>query len=117
MVNSEQNVQYIERRTARYKNLLMILVMTVVAAVMTLVIIFYSNEIQTSLTGSSVSETEKEIVPLAATGNIDDAVNALLQEIDDEQPLLDEAKNDKSLLLSDGQQISDFSQSVNENEF
>ena len=60
---------------------------------------------------------EKEITPPPATGNVDDAANAMLQELSDEGTLLSEEESDTELIISDSQEISDFGQSVNENEF
>lgn len=60
---------------------------------------------------------EGETVFPEATGEVDDLVNALLQEIEDEQLLIGSVRGDKNLIFSDSQEVSDFSQSANENEF
>lgn len=60
---------------------------------------------------------EGETVFPEATGEVDDLVNALLQEIEDEQLLIGSLEGDKDLIFSDSQEVSDFSQSANENEF
>lgn len=52
-----------------------------------------------------------------ATGNVDDAVNALLQEADAEEAAVGNASDDKASITSDDQTNSDFSQSANENDF
>ena len=59
---------------------------------------------------------EEEIVPPPATGDVNDAAAAILQELPDEDALLSEEENDASFVTSDSQEISDFGQSVNENE-
>lgn len=63
-----------------------------------------------------VIEGPTEITPPPATGNVDDLVDALLKEIADIGPLLTEEDSDAVLINADSQEISDFGQSVNENE-
>jgi len=58
-----------------------------------------------------------EIKPPAATGNVDDLVNATLSEISDEELLIKEEENDASLISLDSQEISDFGQTINESDF
>ena len=57
-----------------------------------------------------------EVVPPPATGNIDDVVDALMKELSDEDSLLKEEDDDAVLAISDSQEISDFGQSIDENE-
>ncbi|MBZ1348751.1 MAG: hypothetical protein KY053_00725 [Candidatus Liptonbacteria bacterium] len=52
-----------------------------------------------------------------ATGNINDAINAILTGVSDDQALFDDAVKDTELIVADSQAISDFGQSYNENEF
>lgn len=52
-----------------------------------------------------------------ATGNIDDAINAILAGASDDQALFADAEKDAELIAADSQAISDFGQSYNENEF
>jgi hypothetical protein len=52
-----------------------------------------------------------------ATGNVDDAVNAILAAVSDDQALFADAEKDAALVGADSQAISDFGQSYNENEF
>jgi len=52
-----------------------------------------------------------------ATGNVDDAVNAILAGISDDQALFADGEKDIALVAADSQAISDFGQSYNENEF
>lgn len=59
----------------------------------------------------------EEITPAVATGNVDDAVNALLSEITDEQLSLGGEVDEKTLLFSDNLEAGAFSQSADENEF
>lgn len=56
-----------------------------------------------------------EIKP--ATGNIDDAINALLLESSYDLTDFSGETRDSSLLSSDNQEISDFTQIYDENEF
>ena len=56
------------------------------------------------------------IITPVATGNVNDLVEALKREISDEQFLLNEEEADVDLILSDSKEISDFDQSINENE-
>lgn len=52
-----------------------------------------------------------------ATGNIDDAVNAIIAGVSDDQALFADAEEDAALVGADSQALSDFGQSYNENEF
>jgi len=51
------------------------------------------------------------------TGNIDDAVNSFLQAADEEQAILGTGEEEKTLINSDNQDISGFSQSADQYEF
>ena len=51
-----------------------------------------------------------------ATGDVDDAINAILKEVIDEQALFADEEKDTILLGADSQAVSDFGQSFNENE-
>ncbi|OGZ17319.1 MAG: hypothetical protein A2Z78_00710 [Candidatus Nealsonbacteria bacterium RBG_13_36_15] len=59
----------------------------------------------------------KEITPPPATGNVDDLTDALIKEVADTEPILTEEDSDAAIINNDSQEISDFGQSVNENEF
>jgi len=59
---------------------------------------------------------KKNINPPAATGDIDDAVDAFLKETVDIGNTVLGGKDDASLLDEDSQEINGFSQSYNENE-
>jgi len=61
--------------------------------------------------------TIPEVVLPVATGNIDDTVNALLQDSSSETGILQEEMADADIIADDSQAISDFGQSYNENEF
>ncbi|PJE69457.1 MAG: hypothetical protein COU98_01965 [Candidatus Staskawiczbacteria bacterium CG10_big_fil_rev_8_21_14_0_10_38_10] len=52
-----------------------------------------------------------------ATGNIDDAANAMLGELTDVETTLSDVDGDVFIVVDDGKEISDFGQSYNENEF
>lgn len=62
----------------------------------------------------------KQELPVAvtkpATGNVDEAVDAILAGVSDDQALFADAEKDAELLAADSQAISDFGQSYNENE-
>lgn len=58
----------------------------------------------------------QEIVSPQATGDIDDVVNALMKELLDEESLLTEEEIDTAFVTTDGQEIDDFGQSINEDE-
>jgi len=64
----------------------------------------------------SVVPPKKEIVPPPATGNVDDLVGALLNEITDEESVLKEEEGNASLITNDSQEIGNFSNSVQETE-
>jgi hypothetical protein len=66
--------------------------------------------------GEQVIE-EQIAVTIPATGNVDDAINALLQEASADQAMFSQEEGDISLLLADSQAIGDFGQSYNESEF
>lgn len=58
-----------------------------------------------------------EIAPPAATGNVDDSVDALLQDSALETLASEEENSDADLLSADAQVISDFGQSYETSEF
>lgn len=59
---------------------------------------------------------EEEITPPAATGNVDDLVDALIKEVSDEESVLRAADDEAAALIDDAQEISDFGQSAEDNE-
>jgi len=65
---------------------------------------------------SGIAEEKQAVLP-PATGNVEDAVDAVLAMIENEQSILDEDESDAALVMADSQAISDFGQSYNENEF
>lgn len=68
--------------------------------------------------GQQVEEQQQvAVIIVPATGNIDDAINALLQEAFADKAALSQEEGDASLLFADSQAISDFSQSYDESEF
>lgn len=72
---------------------------------------------ETPQTPVAISQELPVAVTKPATGNIDDAVNAILAGVSDDQTLFADAEKDADLLVADSQAISDFGQSYNENEF
>jgi hypothetical protein len=93
-------------------NLIIISVIILVAIVVGTLIYLFPNSIKDYF----ASRTQSTLVPPAPTGNVNDLVEALLREISDEQALLNEEEVDAELILSDSKEISDFGQSINENE-
>jgi len=69
----------------------------------------------------SIAVTAKEALPIVslapATGNVDDAINALLGELSDDELVFAAEQEDKTFLTLDSQEVSDFGQIYNENEF
>jgi len=69
----------------------------------------------------SIAVTAKEALPIVslapATGNVDDAINALLGELSDDELVFAAEQEDKTFLALDSQEVSDFGQIYNENEF
>ena len=55
---------------------------------------------------------EGEIIPPAATGNIDDLVDALEKEIQDELNVVYEGDEDGNLIISDTEEVNDFGRSA-----
>ena len=58
----------------------------------------------------------EEIAAPDETGNVGDLVDALLLEIADESLTIGNVEDDKDLIFSDGKEVADFIQSVDENE-
>lgn len=77
---------------------------------------FYLPQGQPLPSFAPIKPKVQEIVPPPATGNIDDAANAFLKELDDEQSLITEEESDALLITTDSQEISDFGQAINDNE-
>jgi hypothetical protein len=59
----------------------------------------------------------KVAVAEPATGNVDDAVNAILASVSDDEALFADAIKDGELIAADNQSINNFGQSYYENEF
>jgi hypothetical protein len=73
------------------------------------------NEEQKNL--QTTSDTESQINLPAATGDVDDAVDALFLASSNEASLLNDETNDAAYLTADSQAISDFGQSYDANSF
>jgi hypothetical protein len=89
-----------------------IIAIAIVILVIVVIIVYYQLGIKPSL----ITEQPAEIIPPPATGNIDDAINALIQDAANEQVIAAEEDADTSLIDLDSQEISNFGQSYNENE-
>lgn len=66
---------------------------------------------------ATTGEKISEVAPPVATGNVDDAISALLQESSLETTASEEENSDANLLSADAQAISDFGQSYDASEF
>lgn len=75
----------------------------------------YAGEETPSIAGQGEMPPVASVTP--ATGNIDDAADAILAEILDAQSAFAAEEGDKTLLASDSQEIGNFGQSYDENEF
>lgn len=75
----------------------------------------YQSAIKTSTTTIQMNENQEASLP-KATGNIDDTVDALIQDSVNEQAILGTEDDVASIITDDSQAISDFGQSYNENE-
>jgi uncharacterized protein YpmB len=97
-----------------------ILIAILIVLILVGAFVYYSNmKPKVSSSGNEEAqrpEEQKTVLP-QATGDIDEAVDALLQSANDEQTAVGNADDDKKLITSDKQEISDFGQSANENEF
>jgi hypothetical protein len=99
--------------------------MLITAIALVLIGIFYSYvtfleeklpKIYKGITSNEQSTENQGIVPPPATGNVDDAANAILKELSDEDPILTEEESDTLLITNDSQEIGDFGQLINESE-
>ncbi len=93
-------------------NLVIISLIVLVAVIVGVLVYLFPDSIKDYFPGKSQSN----LTPPVATGNVNDLVEALLREISDEQSLLNEEETDAELILSDSKEISDFDQSINEND-
>jgi flagellar basal body-associated protein FliL len=102
--------------TINWKIIIPVLVILVVAAGL----IYYQFGIKPLqpqyTTEKAAPEQAAKITPPPATGNIDDAINAFIQDATNEQALAADEDADTSLIDLDSQAINDFGQSYNENE-
>ncbi len=65
----------------------------------------------------AVSQELPVAVTKPATGDVDNAVDAILAGISDDEAFFADAVKDAKLVAGDNQSINDFGQSYNENEF
>jgi hypothetical protein len=97
----------------------MIAVAVIVVVLIIAAILFYiyspKLEMNTSLFPGQVKS--KSVTPPEATGNIDDAVNAIMMETTDESSIINEENQDAAIISQDSQEIKNFGQSANENDF
>jgi hypothetical protein len=92
-----------------------------VVAIALVIVIFGISELNLFDNGDNlakVQDVSKEMLPIPeTTGNIDDVVEAILTFSENEGILMSEEIADANLLTADSQEINDFGQSYNENEF
>ena len=93
-------------------NLIIISIVILIAVIAGALIYLFPSSIKDYF----ASKSQSIIVPPVATGNVNSLIESLTREISDEQPLLDEEEVDVDLILSDSKEVSDFDQSINENE-
>lgn len=98
------------------KNKNLIILLAVASVVIVVVLACYFSFPEGPSTSYFFPKTQAGIVPPKATGNIDDAVDALLGELIDEESLYEEEDDDVEILISDIQEIGDFGQSIDESE-
>jgi len=98
----------------KYRWLALVVAAMFIGAVATCVIIGLRFSIPNS-DGPEANGVEIVELPLA-TGNIGDTVDAFIQEAEEEVAALGDGQEEIDLLFSDNQEISDFSQSIDEND-
>jgi len=86
-------------------------------AIIVVAILAYTQFVKKAPQYATETTTGEEIVLPQATGNVDDAANAILAAVVNEQSILQTEEGDASLITSDSQTISDFGQSYDENAF
>jgi hypothetical protein len=75
---------------------------------------YYQFVLKTPSEVAEVAKAPTEVNIVPATGNVDDAVLALLNDADAEAAILANVENDANLITADSQAINDFGQSYNE---
>lgn len=109
--------------TMNWKIWTLVGIVAVVALVMIGVNQFGSKTPQAPITAEApqapvaVSQELPVAVTKPATGNIDNAVDAILAGISDDEVFFADAVKDAELVAGDNQSINDFGQLYNENEF
>ncbi len=84
------------------------------------VVLLSSYQFGTKAPQAPITAPSQELtvaVTKPATGNVDDAVNAILAAVSDDQALFADVEKDAALVNADSQELSNFGQSYNENEF
>lgn len=95
-----------------------LIIFLVVAVIILAIVTIFASNLFLKEKPPVIEKLPEEITPPPATGNVDDAVNALLEEVADIEPLLVAEEDSDALLVGgDSQEVGDFGQSVNENEF
>ncbi|MBU4284933.1 hypothetical protein KKF60_02945 [Patescibacteria group bacterium] len=92
-----------------------------IVIIVLVIVIFGINEFNLINNGDNsakIQDVSKEMLPIpATTGNVDDIIDAILTFSDNEEILMNEETADINLITADSQEINDFGQSYNENEF
>ncbi len=104
---SANNDQIYNFMTINWKLVFGVIILAVVVSVS-----YYQFVLKETPSEIAKAPTEVDIVP--ATGNIDDAVLALLNDADAEMAILANIENDANLIIADSQVIDNFGQSYNE---
>ena len=102
----------------KLKFLTALIIIGIVAIAAALFLVYYNAKQEQAVPeGEGQIIQVKEIIPPKATGNIDDAVDALIKEAEDEENQALGEDGELPLLTVDSQTISDFGQSYNEKDF
>ena len=106
-VSVNNNDQIYNSMTINWKLVFGVIILAVVVSVS-----YYQFVLKEAPSEIAKAPTEVNIIP--ATGNIDDAVLALLNDADAEAAITANIENDANLIIADSQTIDDFGQSYNE---
>lgn len=98
------------------KSIVILLVIIVVVVGIVLYCLLLEKPPVSEVPGPGEIPPPEDVIPPAATGNVDDIVDALMKELSDEESVLTEEEGDAALVTSDSQEIADFGQSVDEDD-
>jgi len=98
------------------KSLLMMVIVIVAALAAVAAICYVLLLKEPAEVGLLQTKAPSEVIPPPATGNIDDAVDALLKEVTDSESLFIQEESDIELITGDNQEIDEFGYSIDEKE-